>query len=185
MSKYIEKYPWLRLRSLYTGVIYDDYDALDEMPEGWRVAFGDLLCEELDAAIKDAGLVDEFVIEQLKEKYGRLVIYVSHETPEIRDILEKYRALSGNVCMYCGKPDVHMLRTGWISPQCEDCFSDMNCSEIGKYSDLAYAGDGKMSNSVTVKIYGKDGREEYHKINCKDTADKIRARWLERETGRS
>ncbi len=180
MSEYIEKYPWLRLQSLYSGDIYSDYDAMDDMPEGWRIAFGDLMCEELDAAIKKAGLEDEFVIYQVKEKYGRLVIYVSHETPEIRDILDRYNILSGWICIKCGKPDVHMLRLGWIHPSCEECLSKTPCYEYAKYDEWTYAGDGKMRNTVTIKRCGKE-----HKIYLKDAADKIRAKWLEREIGRS
>ena len=55
MSEYSKKYPWLKINSLYSSD-GSDYDAMDDIPEGWRIAFGDLLCEELDAAIKKAGV---------------------------------------------------------------------------------------------------------------------------------
>ena len=61
MSEYSKKYPWLKINSLYS---FDgsDYDTMDDIPEGWRIAFGDLLCEELDSAIKKAGVEDDFEI---------------------------------------------------------------------------------------------------------------------------
>ena len=47
----IKKYPWLIPRSRRTGKVINNYDytwtELDAMPKGWREAFGELLCEEI------------------------------------------------------------------------------------------------------------------------------------------
>ena len=184
MSEYSKKYPWLKINSLYSSD-GSDYDTMDDIPEGWRIAFGDLLCEELDAAIKKAGIEDEFGILEIKEKYGRLVVYANHYIPEIDDILCKYSVISKNICIMCGKPDVSTIMLGsWTAPYCEDCFYVRPFSYREIYEDLKYAGDSKIRNNITMMR--KDGNEYIaNKIYLKDTADKIRARWLEREIGRS
>ena len=189
MSEYSKKYPWLKIDSLYSSNDGSDYDAMDDIPEGWRIAFGDLLCEELDAAIKKAGVENDFEIYGVKVKCGCLKIYTSHNTsPEIRDILDKYAVLSSNICIHCGKPDVHRTRVGvLVKPLCEKCYCETPYSDEAKYEDLKYAGDGKIRNSCIIPYACRDndtGIEE-HKIYLKDTADKIRARWSEREIGRS
>lgn len=126
MSKYIEQYPWLRLRSLYTGELYEKIDAYDEILEGWQTAFGEMLLKDLDTVIKTKNLQDEFVFEQVKEKFGQLVMYVNTADQDVHRVLDKYYTLSANICAHCGKPDVSMLRMNWIIPLCEDCYNKMN-----------------------------------------------------------
>ena len=185
MSEFIEKYPWLKSYSLFEDGTWGEYDIMDDMPEGWRIAFGDLLCEELDSVLRDSGLVEDFSVYQIKEKFGKLCMYVSHYTQEINDILDKYSAISKNVCIMCGRPDVSTMRSEtWIAPYCEDCFYDRPFSYLDIYEDMKYAGDRNIRNNITVTR--KDGNDYIaHKINLKDTADRIRSRWAEREIGRS
>ena len=38
------------------------YTELDDLPDGWRIAFGDQLCEELKAELEKAGRLDEYRI---------------------------------------------------------------------------------------------------------------------------
>lgn len=50
---------------------YDyEYTELDQMPDGWRIAFGDALLEELREELLKAGYLDDYRITQIKEKYG-------------------------------------------------------------------------------------------------------------------
>lgn len=50
---------------------YDyEYTELDEMPDGWRIAFGEQLCEELREELEKTGRMDEYRIVQIKEKFG-------------------------------------------------------------------------------------------------------------------
>lgn len=50
-----EKYPFLIPRNRWTDVISKDYDytytELDAMPDGWRWAFGEQMCEEIRNAL--------------------------------------------------------------------------------------------------------------------------------------
>lgn len=70
-----KKYPWLIPRNRFTGKIswvHYPYDSteLDDMPKGWRIAFGDIWCEEIQKILVKNHSVNEFRIIQLKEKFG-------------------------------------------------------------------------------------------------------------------
>ena len=185
MSKYREQYPWLRLENLYTGKIDEELDAMDDMPDGWKLAFGDMFCEEMDAAIRKANLVDDFVVLQVKEKWGFLHFYVSHHTDEINDIIRKYEILSSRICLGCGKPDVSMLNLSWISPLCEDCYNE-HISDTRPYSEVSDE-DNKMPDVMKYRQYSKEfnppGWKDFE-IDISETAEKIRKRWEERTNKR-
>ena len=75
----IKKYPWLMPRNRWTDTISKDYDysytELDEMPEGWRIAFGDQMVEEIHRQLVKFNYVNDFRITQIKEKWGSLQFY--------------------------------------------------------------------------------------------------------------
>ena len=103
---------------------YDyEYTELDSMPLGWRLAFGEQMCEELKNAIlmdggKDA--LNEYCIVQIKEKWGRLNWYDMGNTSHGYDVVGKYQDISKTTCIRCGKPAAWISK-GWISPFCDDC----------------------------------------------------------------
>lgn len=72
----IAKYPWLLPRNRWTGEVVEDYDysytELDDMPDGWRAAFGEQMCEEIQQALNmmEPYQAADFRIVQIKEKYG-------------------------------------------------------------------------------------------------------------------
>ena len=122
-----ERYPWLRIGDKSLEVTDDIVTWADIIPAGWLEAFGDLLFEDLNKAIIDSfpdGVPDDFCITEIKEKWGRLCIYTTHETRQIRDVLMSYEYLSSFVCISCGVPYPfsHMTYNGWILPLCENCF---------------------------------------------------------------
>lgn len=50
---------------------YDyEYTELDSMPDGWRVAFGEQMCQEIMDELVANRMVDDYRITQIKEKYG-------------------------------------------------------------------------------------------------------------------
>ena len=65
----------------------------------------------------------EFAILDIKEKYGRLVIYTNGVSPEVDRVLKKYEYISQFVCVTCGEDAVKQT-LGWICPYCEDCKPD-------------------------------------------------------------
>lgn len=55
---------------------YDyEYTELDSMPEGWRIAFGIQMCEELKQELIKFDYLDKYEITQIKEKFGSLRWY--------------------------------------------------------------------------------------------------------------
>lgn len=55
---------------------YDyEYTELDSMPEGWRIAFGIQMCEELKQELIKFDYLDNYEITQVKEKLGTLRWY--------------------------------------------------------------------------------------------------------------
>lgn len=90
-----EKYPFLIPRNLWSGMRiteaqnggywpgepgaipeYDyEYTELDDMPKGWRIAFGEQMCEELKQELIKFNYLDDYEITQVKEKWGSLRWY--------------------------------------------------------------------------------------------------------------
>ncbi len=121
----VEKYPFLLPRDYLTDEIPPDYDytytELDEMPDGWKIAFGERMCEEIRNELVKESRLDKYRVLQIKEKYGELCWYDYGGTDETAyEIIPKYRKLSKYTCVRCGKPATK-LTLGWICPYCDDC----------------------------------------------------------------
>jgi len=123
-----DKYPWLYPRNVWTDEKVEDYDysytLLDQMPTGWRLAFGEQMCEELRKVLAKANYEKDYRVVQIKEKYGELRWY-DNGAPvtifdEIQKIIGKYSNLSQKICICCGKPATR-ISLGWISPWCDEC----------------------------------------------------------------
>lgn len=116
---------------------YDyEFTELDDMPEGWRIAFGDQLLEELKDELVKANYLNDYRITQIKEKYGMLRIYDAGCTEKwYREILPKYVELSKHTCILCGEP-AQWISRGWISPYCDKCAREI--SEENKYHTGEY-----------------------------------------------
>lgn len=68
----IEKYSWLQIRNVWTNEKLDDeFTWLDDLPEGWRKAFGLQMVEELDKILRKANYQEKYKITQIKEKWRR------------------------------------------------------------------------------------------------------------------
>ena len=169
------------------------YTELDAMPNGWKKTFGEMMCEEIYNALIECNGLDDYIIEQVKEKYGALRWYSYPSYKEVERIIDKYSVLSQNICAVCGKPDVPMTGHQWIYPLCKKCYctpnefviEDMSDEQIKKFWDEHeedweewYKEDGKMSDCYTVHRWSKDKDEPEEIVyDIKDTADKIRKRW--------
>ena len=187
MSEYINRYPWLRLKSLYTGKIYKNRDAMDDMPYGWEMAFGEIMCKELDAAIKSAGVVDSFVFGQVKEKYGELRMY--HNQPKNSDIdivIRKYETLSRFICIRCGKPNVPLVFAPWIRPMCHECYRKTEHCSHDDYAELTKDSKSEIPAVMEWEEYDHtDPKTKTHiykpyKVDITDTVKKIIHHWDKR-----
>ena len=97
-----------------------EYTELDEMPPGWRKAFGEQMCEEIMEELKASNMIDTYMVLQIKEKFGMLRWYDNGFTKKGFDIISKYEDMSKRICIACGKPAT-LISTGWISPWCDEC----------------------------------------------------------------
>lgn len=123
----------------YKDWFYDIVTALnakmweaDFLPEGWTDTFIPEMKKELARML--GNYVDDFVVFQIKEKYGTMRMYWSWAdrdydeneiedlkgiTSEIEAIVKKYETISENTCVVCGKPSTKMT-TGWVIPVCDE-----------------------------------------------------------------
>ena len=177
----VERYPFLAPRDWETGEIENGYDyswtELDAMPDGWREAFGEMMCEEIRDELIKYDFLNEYSIAQIKEKYGRLCWYDNGwpEGSNIPDIIGKYECLSENICISCGKPDVPLTGIGWYMPLCRSCY-------VGNPEDwLEFFNQGhRMVDFRCYRSY-RDGEWRDVKIDIRDTAQKIRDKYKEAE----
>ena len=98
------------------------YTELDDMPDGWRKAFGIKMCKEIKAELKKHNYLRKYRITQIKEKFGGLRWYDAGSPQSIFDIISKYGHLSQTICINCGKPAT-CISAGYVSPYCDDCKS--------------------------------------------------------------
>lgn len=127
----IAKYPFLLPRNRWTDEALKDYDyiytELDEMPDGWRIRFGEEMVEEISQELKKYNFEDKYRILQIKEKWGGLRWYDIGwpQGSQIGRIVAKYENLSHKICIKCGDLAVYESQ-GWISPYCANCANEEN-----------------------------------------------------------
>lgn len=123
-KKLLKKYPFLAPINWFTltqlSVKQHKYKmgtVLDDMPEGWRKAFGIELAEDIKQELKQKN-IKNYTVQQVKEKYGGLRWYDNYRL----DCISKYERLSERTCVICGKPATK-ITTGWICPYCDKCIN--------------------------------------------------------------
>lgn len=116
------RYPFLVSRNVFTdkktGYGFTWYD---NIPQGWRKAFGKQLLKELKKTLKKNHELKTFRFHQIKEKYGTLRIYCGPTSSEILKLFDKYENLSMQYCIICGEKAKYVT-DGWIEFLCERCF---------------------------------------------------------------
>lgn len=66
----VKRYPWLKQKNAWTGESLGyEFTWLDDMPQGWRKAFGKKMIKELDKILRKANYQNEYQIVQIKEKW--------------------------------------------------------------------------------------------------------------------
>lgn len=142
-----EKYPFLVPRNRFSGKVVDDYNysytELDAMPDGWRIAFGEKMCEEIMQElnkIENEKVRFSYRIVQIKEKFGYLRWYTNWSTIGLDNIVRKYEQISERTCIRCGAAATK-ISDGWISPWCDSCANSLDINSfvpVDKYLEGAY-----------------------------------------------
>lgn len=134
--KLLKKYPFLAPIDWYTQTQlsvkqhkYEMGTALDDMPKGWRKAFGIQLAKDIKQELKQKH-IKNYVIYQVKEKYGGLRWYDNYGL----DCLRKYEDLSYRTCVNCGQPATK-ISLGWICPWCDTCIEKI-CGDFKPISEF-------------------------------------------------
>ena len=124
------KHPILVPTDRWTGETWEDYmfesTELDNIPLGWKNAFGEQWAAEVQEAInKMPEKVRETVrIMDLKEKWGFFNQDFSYYNDELDKVISKYERLSERICIMCGAPATKISR-GWVSPFCDVCAENL------------------------------------------------------------
>lgn len=183
----IKNYPWIEMIENNTRVLW--YDML---PEGWRIAFGELFFSELNEALLKTfpeGIPDDFHILDIKEKWGKLRVSLSHDSEYINDVLFKYEYISSFICIDCGAPYpfAQMTYGSWVMPLCERCYVGNNSNELNKWHtsylqtvlrDSISVRNGP-EDKISVAVFSGKGTTE-REIEIKSTWEKIFNSYVER-----
>lgn len=123
------------LRQIFEEKVRD----LDFLYNGWVSTFVPRLKDDLFNLL--GSYVEQFVVLQIKEKFGKLVIHwnfnlfdlygledtyvkdVEELYEEIEELLHKYSDISGKTCIVCGEPGV-MRDDYWSAPWCDKCYEN-------------------------------------------------------------
>lgn len=128
-KKLCKRYPFLIIRDWGDKSIGCKFTYLDDMPEGWKRAFGVDMCEDIRRVLVKANYLYDYRVCQIKEKYGGLRWYdngaPSSIYRELCDVIDKYEELSYRTCICCGRPATKISQ-GWISPFCDKCADKLN-----------------------------------------------------------
>lgn len=159
-----------------------EWTAWDDIPRGWRKAFGKELAEEIRKSLIEDGIpLAALYFQQIKEKYGELRMYSNLLTRKVDRIISDYGYISRNCCIRCGKPDVGTTR-GWIYPVCEKCWNVARLirdRSTGKSTIIKY--EDEVDQEVIPDTYSyrrwSDGEEETIVCSIKEKADRIRAKY--------
>lgn len=167
-KKLCQRYPWLLARNVWTDRISyfrNKYETtwLDDMPSGWRRAFGDLWCEDVHRELVKTNMVRKIRVQQLKEKYGQFRQYFSNIPGDLLRVIDDYEIVSEYICCRCGKLDSPIIDNyGWYEPVCLECFLKCGRRTIDDYKDkLKEVGvetleDMKIPEFYTVRRYSKN-----------------------------
>jgi hypothetical protein len=90
-----------------------------ECGKGWRSLYQPILdkIKEINESSDD-----RIEVTQVKEKFGRLEIYLDRYTDELLDMINEASEASGCMCEECGEPAEPSEVGGWIYQLCDKCY---------------------------------------------------------------
>lgn len=89
-----------------------------ECGDGWYNLLN-TLCRDIKKINKDPN----FIVSQVKEKYGTLRFYYYGGSDKIGDLIDKAEGESAKICETCGtRRDVKRRNDGWVTTLCLVCY---------------------------------------------------------------
>lgn len=92
-----------------------------ECRSGWKDIYTPVI-EAIQKYNEEHSDEDPVEILQIKEKYGRLCIYVSRQPATIREMIRQAEKESWETCEICGSKKQITHTQGWIQTLCEECY---------------------------------------------------------------
>ena len=189
-KKLIERYPWIRPVGWHFERLKTySYTMYDDIPVGWKRAFGKIMLEEYRDVLIRHKYLDKFQWIQVKEKYGTLRLYSNAAPEEVLELESKYDYISGYICISCGRINVPVITQGWIEPLCETCYNKRIALEKRWYEknhkdrrftyipyDSLEKENQKIKMIVEYKCFKADRGEYEKKCDYTDTINKIMKR---------
>ena len=90
--------------------------------DGWYKIIYDL-CIDIRKLLKE-NPIDQFMVLQVKEKFGGLRFYIGAGSEEIFSRIAKAEVDSVHTCEYCGQPGKLRLKLPWIRTLCDKCYKE-------------------------------------------------------------
>ena len=103
--------------------IHDRFEFLQcyiECGDGWFDLIWNL-CESIEKELELLNNSEEFMVIQVKEKFGQLRFYSTYKTDKILDLVQDAESKSQLICENCGNTG-ERRKTTWIFTRCDKCF---------------------------------------------------------------
>ena len=101
---------------------------LEQLPNGWRIAFGNQLADDVIALTKKYNFENEYEVLQIKEKFGGLRWYEGHVPHEMytehNNLIHGYEQMSYRTCVICGNA-AEIPYNIYDQPICDECKDDL------------------------------------------------------------
>ena len=104
---------------------------LEQLPDGWRIAFGNQLVDDIIALVKKHNFENEYEVLQIKEKFGGLGWYEGRVPPEMYiehcNLMHDYEHMSYRTCVVCGNA-AEAPKGMYDQPICDECRDNLKRS---------------------------------------------------------
>lgn len=125
-EEFRKKYPELYVKYEWADKLVSQYPTLFKethhvgIGKGWEKILSNL-CSIIEFHVDNLPeeIRAEIFITQIKEKFGGLRFYMSHETPYIQGAITMAEAISLHTCERCGAPGAVSNIGGWMTCLCD------------------------------------------------------------------
>lgn len=116
-QKLMDRFPWFEARNVWTDKKLG-FPTPCSCGDGWYQLIHNCL-EEIENLYKGKNAnINTLRINQIKEKYGGLRIYVGNFINGVDDIIDKYEDKSYEICEFCGELGELKVNGGWYRTVC-------------------------------------------------------------------